>query len=85
MSSENLTGIEGSFMVSWSGWDDMGFAIQFYNPVFKTDSGIPQEVIDKAYANGGCTVVLDFEHSSMQIYENEGEMIYDVKIKAVIA
>ncbi|WOZ57542.1 hypothetical protein [Pseudomonas phage vB_PseuGesM_254] len=82
---ENLVGIEGSFLESWNGWDDMGFAIQFYDPVFKADSGVPQDVIDRAYAGGSSTIVLDFEHSSMQIYDNEGETIYDVKIKAMIA
>lgn len=79
-----LKGFEKHICSSWDAWDQPDtFALQVYNPVF-IEGVLPDEVIKRAYASGRSTLVIDGQTSSLQVYDNEGEVIYDKPFKIVI-
>lgn len=79
-----MKGIEGSFLESWSAWDEIdAFDLQFYKPVFKRGVGIPDEIIDQAGSDSYFAVLSST--SVIEIYDEHGEPIFSSKVKLVIA
>lgn len=79
-------GLEFSFLKGWGGWDEIDTGVlQFSDPEFRTDAGIPYEVIDKLYNSGGGTFTMDCQSSSIQVYDEEGNELMDAKVKLVLA
>lgn len=78
-------GLEYSFLKGWSGWDEVDTAVlQFSDPEFRTDTDIPQEVIDAVYVGGAGTFVMDCQTSSIQIYDHAGDEIFNKQVKLVL-
>lgn len=76
-----LKGVEGSFLESWTGWDDAGdFSLQFYGAVYRRDVGLPLDVIEEAERTDGVFMV-DCSGSEIYIYYgDEGEKTFSHKV-----
>lgn len=85
VTANKLKGLEGSFLVSWDGWDEMGtMSLQFYKPVFRRDVGLPLDVIEEAEATNG-VFTIDGENSSISIYYGvECDKVYEHQVKLTL-
>ena len=83
--SGKLGGLEGSFLESWEGWDEIeSGTLQFYSPVFRRDVGLPLEVIEEAERSAG-VFVMDTSDSSIAIYYgDDSDKTYEHKVKLTL-
>lgn len=79
-------GLEYSFLKGWDGWDEVDCGVlQFGTPQFRDDVvGIPRHVIDQVNISGGGLFVMDCQTSSIQIYDHDGNEIFNQQVKLVL-
>lgn len=78
-----MTGLEGSFLTGWGGWDEVDIGcLQFYNPVFRDDVGLPHEVMD--IPSEEACFILDIASSTIQVTDDSQDPVFESKVKLVL-
>lgn len=76
-------GLEFSILKEWSGWDEIDTGtLQFYNPVFRDDVGLPQEVLE--IPKEDACFVLDMSSGTIQVYDAYQDPVFESKVKLVL-
>ena len=78
-----MTGLEGSFLKEWGGWDEIDTGcLQFYKPVFRDDVGLPAEVLE--IPTEDACFILDMSSSTIQVIDDSQDPVFESKVKLVL-